>query len=80
MKSNLVDLNEYLFEQLDRLSNDDLAGEELETEIKRSKAVSQVAHNIINNASVMLSAQKHKDEYYGFGDRDVPDILKLGNK
>ncbi|XCH78876.1 MAG: hypothetical protein WHF31_15340 [Candidatus Dehalobacter alkaniphilus] len=82
MKNKLIDLNNHLFEQLERLNDDDLQGDDLETELKRAKAISQVANNIINNASVMLEAQKHKDEYYGSnknGD-DVPEILKLGNE
>jgi len=81
MKNNLVDLNEYLFEQLDRLSNDDLIGEDLETELKRAKAITNVASNIINSTAVILDAQKHKDEYYGSNaKKDVPGILKIGNK
>lgn len=81
MKNNLVDLNEYLFEQLDRLSNDDLIGEDLETELKMAKAITNVASNIINSTAVILDAQKHKDEYYGSNaKKDVPGILKIGNK
>lgn len=81
MKNSLVDLNDYLFEQLDRLSNDDLEGEELEMELKRAKAITTVASNIINSTAVILDAQKHKDEYYGSNaKKDVPGILKIGNK
>jgi len=35
MKNNLSNLNDYLFEQLDRLTNDDLVGEILREEIER---------------------------------------------
>lgn len=81
MKNSLVDLNEYLFEQLDRLTNDDLTGEELETELKRAKTVSQIASNIVNSTAVILDAQKHKDEYYGSNtQKNVPGILKIGSK
>lgn len=81
MKNSLVDLNEYLFEQLDRLTNDDLTDEELEKEIKRAKTVSQVASNIVNSTAVILDAQKHKDEYYGRNNLiDLPGILQIGEK
>jgi len=81
MKNKLIDLNDHLFEQLERLNDEDLSGDELESELKRAKAISSVANNIINNASVMLEAQKHKDEYYGSKSQDdIPAILKLGNR
>lgn len=80
MQNKLMDLNNHLFEQLERLNDDELTGEALEKELKRAKAISQVSNNIINNASVMLDAQKHRDEYYGKNDKDLPEILKLGSK
>lgn len=79
MKNKLMDLNNHLFEQLERLNDDDLEGEELEKELKRARAMTSISSNIINNASVMLDAQKHRDEYYGSTQREVPDILKIGN-
>lgn len=39
MKNTLVDLNNHLFAELERLSDEDLTGEELEAEISRSKAL-----------------------------------------
>lgn len=43
MKNSLQDLNNYLFESLERINDDDLTDEELEKEIKRSEAVTKVA-------------------------------------
>ena len=40
MKNPLSDLNDKLFEQLNRLSNPDLKDDKLKEEIERSKAVS----------------------------------------
>lgn len=58
MKNKLSDLQNYLFEQLDRLSNDDLKGEELNAEIKRSQAITNTAQAIINNSQNVLNAAK----------------------
>ncbi len=41
MKNTLSDLNNHLFTQLEKLNDDDLQGEELEREIKRSESMGQ---------------------------------------
>jgi len=58
MKNKLVDLNNHLFAQLERLSDEELKGEELLAEIQRSQAVTNVAKQIINNGSLVLHAHK----------------------
>ena len=63
MKNKLSDLNNYLFESIERLNDDELSEEELEREIKRSEAIQKVAKNIIDNGALALQAQKHFDEY-----------------
>ena len=50
------DLNNALFAQMDRLAS--ASGEELESEIERSRAVSQLAGNVINNANTAISLLK----------------------
>lgn len=62
-KTTLTDLNEYLFQSLERLTNDDLNAEQLDAEIKRSDAVQRVAKTIIENGTLALNAKKHLDEY-----------------
>lgn len=62
MKNTLTDLNNYLFEAIERL-NDDLTDEELDKEIRRSEAVQKVAKTIIDNGTLALNAKKHLDEY-----------------
>lgn len=73
-KTSLTDLNEYLFAQLDALSNGDLSAEELEKEIDRSKAIQGIAKTIIDGANVALQAQKHLDEYGKGGNVAMPLI------
>ena len=63
MKNTLSDLNNYLFESIERLNDDNLSDEELEKEIKRSEAVQKVAKTIIDNGNLALQAKKHFDEY-----------------
>jgi len=63
MKNTLADLNNYLFESIERLNDDSLSEEGLEKEIKRSEAVQKVAKTIIDNGSLALQAKKHFDEY-----------------
>jgi len=58
MKNKLTDLNDHLFAQLERLSDDDLKGEELQTEIQRAQAITCVAKQIINNGQLVLHAHK----------------------
>lgn len=63
MKNTLTDLNNYLFESIERLLDDDLTDEQLEKEIKRSETVQKVAKTIIDNGSLALQAQKYLSEY-----------------
>jgi len=58
MKNKLTDLNNHLFAQLERLSDEELKGEELSTEIERSKAVSCIAKDIVSNAKLVLDAKR----------------------
>lgn len=77
MKNKLVDLNNHLFEELERLNNKELKGEELQEERERAKSMANIAQTIINNGELALKAQKHFDEY-GKADH-IPDILQIGD-
>lgn len=56
MKNKLTDLNDILFEQLERLNDEELTPEKLEAEIERSRALTGVADKIIDNATLQLEA------------------------
>ena len=79
MKNKLSDLNNHLFEQLERLNDEKMTNEELEKEIHRSKAITSVSQAIVNNASLILNAQKHIDEY-GASRTNLESILKIEHK
>ena len=74
-RNTLGDLNNHLFMQLERLGDEDLSGDDLLKEIARSKAISDIAKNVIENANVVLRAQKHMAEYKGT-DETMPRMLE----
>lgn len=72
MNNTLGDLNNALFEQIERLQDDGLSDEALKKEIRRTEAVTKVAKNIIDNGTLSLSVKKYLDEY-GTGDKyEIP--------
>jgi hypothetical protein len=74
MKNTLIDLNNHLFAQLERLGDEDLKDEDLMTEIERSKAIQGIASQAINNAKLVLDAEKLKMEYGG--NKELPAMLQ----
>lgn len=62
VKNTLGDLNNHLFEQLERLNDESIKGDKLKEEIERAKAVSSIASQIINNGNLVLKAQQFYDE------------------
>ena len=79
MNNTLTDLNNYLFETLERLTDDELTEEQMEKEITRSKAVTNVAETIIHNGELALKAAKHAEEYGLGGSREhrsLPPMLE----
>lgn len=58
MKNKLIDLNNHLFAQIERLSDENVKGEDLKEEVERSRAIGLTAQRIIENARLALDAQK----------------------
>lgn len=75
MKNTLTDLNNYLFEALERINDDDLSDEELDKQLKKCDATVKVADTIIHNGELALKAKQHLD-YYGLSkDEALPPML-----
>lgn len=62
-QDTLKNLNDHLFEELERLNDDSLKGDELSAEEERAKSMALIATKIIDNAELALKAIKHQDEY-----------------
>lgn len=75
MKNTLGDLNNHLFAQLERLSDEDLKGDDLQEEIGRAKAINQVASQIIANGSLIIEAKKLVSEGLVQDDK-LPKLLE----
>lgn len=76
-RNTSLDLNNHLFEQLERLNDEGLTSGELEVEIERSKALTNVSKQIIENSKVALDAQKLKAEYTG--QVTIPNMIEASS-
>ncbi len=79
MKNKLSDLQNHLFAELERLGDEDITGEKLAEEINRANAIVRVSTQAINNARVVLDAQKHIDEF-GRQTKEMPEMLQIETK
>lgn len=77
MKNTLGDLNNHLFEQLERLNDPDLTGDELKKEMDRAKAVTGLASQIIANGQLVLKAKQFQDGALN-AEAKVPKMLEGG--
>lgn len=76
MKKDLNSLNDYLFEELERLNDDEELDKDgaLDKELKRAKAITSVSTAIVNNAKLVLDVKKYADE---LGINNENEVLKL---
>lgn len=80
MKNNLLNLNNYLYAELERLGDETLKGDELKAEIERARAVSTVSQQIISSGHLALKAQEMIGEYNTAKDVKVPKYLQAINE
>lgn len=75
-RNRLGDLNNLLFEQLERLSDESLTKDELHQELERTRAIASVSNQIVQNAKLVLDAQKFAVEVNGRSNVDTPRMLE----
>lgn len=84
MKNKLGDLNDHLFAQLERLSDESMSAEEIEREVTRADAIVKVSDQIVGNADTQLKAAKlfadHGERIAGMlplvGKSDLPKTIE----
>ena len=72
-RNTLKDLNNHLFEQLERLNDDEIQGEKLKEEVERARAMASIATKIIETGNLVLRAKK---VMYEQGENKVPTMLE----
>ena len=77
MKNKLGHLNDHLFAQLERLSDEDLDGEKLDAEVKRASAIVDVADKITGNANLQIQAAKLFAQH---GAQVLPMLPQIGKE
>ena len=76
LRNTLGDLNNHLFAQLERLSDEDIKGEKLIEEINRAEAVSTIAQQIISNGALALKAKQIASNSLD-ADMKIPKMLEV---
>lgn len=77
MKNSLADLNDHLFAQIERLSDEELTAEQIDTEVKRGNAIVAVADQILRHASLQVQAAKIMSDH---GNDPTSHLPTLGPK
>lgn len=76
-RNTLMDLHNILFEELERLNNEDLTSDELRDEVKRAKAIEGIADKVTANTANMISAMRLQSQSGGV---HVPHALLGGSE
>ena len=74
MKNTLTDLNNHLFAQMERLSEESLNADQLAFEAERSKSLTIIARTIVDNARLVLDEQTRINDIPA--KTELPAILK----
>ncbi len=75
MKNKLGDLNDHLFAQLERLSDENMDPKEMAQEVRRAKAIVGVSDQIVENATLKIRAAKLFADH---GEKILPMLPQIG--
>lgn len=73
--NNLSELNEILFNQLKKLSNEDISKDDLSVEVIRARAITDMSKTIIDNARLALDVEKARGDTVNAN--SLPLMIKL---
>lgn len=77
-RNTLADLNDHLFAMIEKLGDDDIVGVELEQEIDRARAMSNLAKDVVSNARLVLDVARFNDDKCD-ANAELPKMLGVGN-
>lgn len=78
-RANLKELNDVLFEQIERINDDDLHGQELEEQLRKSSQICAIGSVIVKNAATVLRGMQLAQEY-GLESKDLPAMITDGRR
>lgn len=80
MKNRLSDLNNHLFAQLERLSDEDMTEADLAKEASRAQAIVAISDQIVRNADLHLKAVRLLAEEGGQFRPELLPMIKGGGQ
>jgi hypothetical protein len=79
-KNKLSDLNDHLFAQIERLSDESLSDQKIEREVKRGASIVAAADQIIRSTVVMVQAAKTASDHGIDPTPWLPEIKPTGDR
>lgn len=81
MKNSLADLNNHLFEMIERLNDDELTTEQMELEQKRIGAVVDISKTILEAGRLQFEVLKMQTDFnHDVKKDDMPELLMIDKR
>lgn len=75
MKNTINDLNNILFEQIERLNDDKLHGEELKEQLRKANEINGIAKTLVESANISIKYMQHCANYGITKEEKAPALL-----